>query len=198
MPCKSWSLEAITTCPASIGEDGELVDACKGCYATTGFYLMPEIITNKFKSSSDTQNSGFFKRTNVDCREFKYCNYTDSNKFLSKEVDNSFIKNKNKCFTGETLNTFTNEKKYIEMAVPNSVCDKYYKFDSTTDVKECEQLCRNEPNCNKFTISDEEKCRYSSCDDNIDSTISSIKGISPSKYKEQLIALALFCRERVS
>ena len=28
--------------------------------------------------------------------------------------------------------------------------------------------------------------------------ISSIKGISPSKYKEQLMALALFCRERVS
>ena len=40
MPCKSWSLEAIATCPASKGEDGELVDACKGCYATTGFYLM--------------------------------------------------------------------------------------------------------------------------------------------------------------
>ena len=35
---KSWSLQAIETCPASIGADGELVDACKGCYATTGNY----------------------------------------------------------------------------------------------------------------------------------------------------------------
>lgn len=38
----SWSLQAIETCPASIKEviDGVpvLVDACKGCYATTGFY----------------------------------------------------------------------------------------------------------------------------------------------------------------
>lgn len=35
---KSWSLQALETCPASIGADGELVDACKGCYATTGNY----------------------------------------------------------------------------------------------------------------------------------------------------------------
>ena len=35
---KSWSLQARETCPASIGVDGELVDACKGCYATTGNY----------------------------------------------------------------------------------------------------------------------------------------------------------------
>ena len=35
---KSWSLQALETCPASIGADGELVDACKGCYATTGSY----------------------------------------------------------------------------------------------------------------------------------------------------------------
>lgn len=38
----SWSLQAIETCPAAIKEtiDGVpvLVDACKGCYATTGFY----------------------------------------------------------------------------------------------------------------------------------------------------------------
>ena len=35
---KSWSLQALNTCPASIGSDGELVDACKGCYATAGHY----------------------------------------------------------------------------------------------------------------------------------------------------------------
>ena len=38
----SWSLQAIETCPGAISEvvDGVavLVDACKGCYATTGFY----------------------------------------------------------------------------------------------------------------------------------------------------------------
>lgn len=41
MPCKSWSLEAVTHCPASKGNDGELVPACQGCYAAGGFYKMP-------------------------------------------------------------------------------------------------------------------------------------------------------------
>lgn len=43
MPCRSWSLQAIDTCPGSIGHDGELVDACKGCYATTGNYRFPNV-----------------------------------------------------------------------------------------------------------------------------------------------------------
>ena len=34
---KSWSLQALETCPGSI-TNGQLVDACKGCYATTGMY----------------------------------------------------------------------------------------------------------------------------------------------------------------
>lgn len=35
---KSWSLQAIETCPGSIGDNGQLVAACSGCYATTGMY----------------------------------------------------------------------------------------------------------------------------------------------------------------
>lgn len=34
----SWSLQALTTCPGSKSDNGELVAACSGCYATTGFY----------------------------------------------------------------------------------------------------------------------------------------------------------------
>ena len=40
---KSWSLQALETCPGSIGVDGELVDACKGCYATTGNYRFANV-----------------------------------------------------------------------------------------------------------------------------------------------------------
>lgn len=40
---KSWSLQAINTCPASIGKNGELVDACKGCYATAGNYRFANV-----------------------------------------------------------------------------------------------------------------------------------------------------------
>ena len=28
----SWSLQAIATCPGSVGPDGQLVPACSGCY----------------------------------------------------------------------------------------------------------------------------------------------------------------------
>jgi hypothetical protein len=38
----SWSLQAISTCPGSVGENGELVAACSGCYATTGCYNFPD------------------------------------------------------------------------------------------------------------------------------------------------------------
>ena len=38
----SWSLQAVTDCPGSVGADGQLVDACKGCYATAGCYNFPD------------------------------------------------------------------------------------------------------------------------------------------------------------
>ena len=41
MPCKSFSTQAVETCPGSIGKDGQLVDACKACYANSGTYLWP-------------------------------------------------------------------------------------------------------------------------------------------------------------
>lgn len=40
---KSWSLQAINTCPASINDNGDLVDACKGCYATSGNYRFANV-----------------------------------------------------------------------------------------------------------------------------------------------------------
>ena len=41
MPCKTWSLQAQETCPGSFNPDGTLVQACKGCYASEGMYVMP-------------------------------------------------------------------------------------------------------------------------------------------------------------
>jgi hypothetical protein len=38
---KSWSLQAIETCPGAKNDDGSLVLACQGCYATTGNYRYP-------------------------------------------------------------------------------------------------------------------------------------------------------------
>ena len=40
---RSWSLQALETCPGSIESPGVLVDACKGCYATQGNYRFSNV-----------------------------------------------------------------------------------------------------------------------------------------------------------
>jgi hypothetical protein len=57
MPCRSWSLEALTTCPASKKSNGELVDACKGCYATTGNYRFPNVKAPRLENQQDWKRS---------------------------------------------------------------------------------------------------------------------------------------------
>lgn len=52
---RSWSLQAIETCPGSIASPGELVDACKGCYATTGNYNYPNVKAPRAENKQDWQ-----------------------------------------------------------------------------------------------------------------------------------------------
>ena len=49
----SWSLQALETCPASKKPDGSLVDACKGCYATTGNYNYPNVRAPRIENKED-------------------------------------------------------------------------------------------------------------------------------------------------
>jgi len=53
MPCRSWSLQALDTCPASRDASGELVDACKGCYATSGNYRFPNVKAPRVHNRED-------------------------------------------------------------------------------------------------------------------------------------------------
>lgn len=52
---RSWSLQALETCPASVNGDGTLVDACKGCYATTGNYNYPNVKAPRESNKLDWQ-----------------------------------------------------------------------------------------------------------------------------------------------
>jgi Gene product 88 len=52
---KSWSLQALDTCPGSIESPGVLVDACKGCYATTGNYRYPNVKAPREHNKTDWQ-----------------------------------------------------------------------------------------------------------------------------------------------
>jgi Gene product 88 len=52
---RSWSLQALDTCPGSIASPGELVDACKGCYATTGNYRFANVKAPRAHNKEDWQ-----------------------------------------------------------------------------------------------------------------------------------------------
>jgi hypothetical protein len=54
---RSWSLQALDTCPGSIESPGVLVDACKGCYATTGNYNYPNVKAPRAHNREDWQHT---------------------------------------------------------------------------------------------------------------------------------------------
>lgn len=49
----SWSLGALETCPGSIAQDGGLVAACQGCYATTGNYRFANVKAPRLHNKED-------------------------------------------------------------------------------------------------------------------------------------------------
>ena len=52
---RSWSLQALDTCPGSKNADGTLVDACSGCYATTGNYVFNNVKAPRIENREDWQ-----------------------------------------------------------------------------------------------------------------------------------------------
>ena len=52
---RSWSLQALDTCPGSVSSPGVLVDACKGCNATTGNYRYPNVKAPRLENREDWQ-----------------------------------------------------------------------------------------------------------------------------------------------
>lgn len=52
---RSWSLQALDTCPGSVSYKTELVDACKGCYATTGNYVFGNVRAPREFNKTDWQ-----------------------------------------------------------------------------------------------------------------------------------------------
>lgn len=55
----SWSLQALETCPGSIGADGALVPACAGCYATTGNYRFSNVKAPRLHNREDWQRDAW-------------------------------------------------------------------------------------------------------------------------------------------
>lgn len=78
MPCRSWSLQALTTCPASKDAQGNLVPACAGCYATTGNYNFPNVRAPREHNQDDWKRSEWVDDMVAELDADRYFRWFDS------------------------------------------------------------------------------------------------------------------------
>ena len=83
---KSWSLQAIETCPGSVGADGQLVPACSGCYATTGMYNFPGVKAPRAANKEDWKRDGWVADMVLALAKEKYFRWFDSGDMYSLEL----------------------------------------------------------------------------------------------------------------
>jgi hypothetical protein len=84
----SWSLQALDTCPASKNKDGSLVDACKGCYATTGNYNFPNVKAPRAHNKEDFKRSEWVSDMVLALDSSRYFRWFDSGDMFSIELAN--------------------------------------------------------------------------------------------------------------
>jgi len=78
MPCKSWSLQALDTCPGSKNPNGTLVDACKGCYATQGNYRYPNVKAPRLSNATDWKREAWVQDMVRELDNERYFRWFDS------------------------------------------------------------------------------------------------------------------------
>ncbi len=83
MSCRSWSLEALSTCPASKDSQGNLVPACKGCYATTGNYRFPNVKAPRVHNKEDWQREQWTQDMVAELDNDRYFRWFDSGDMYS-------------------------------------------------------------------------------------------------------------------
>lgn len=84
MPCKSWSLQALETCPGSIDPlTGDLVPACRGCYATDGFYRMTPAINARAFNRADWKRTAWVEEMVSAIGRAKFFRWFDSGDMYS-------------------------------------------------------------------------------------------------------------------
>lgn len=87
----SWSLQALETCPGSVAKDGGLVDACKGCYATTGNYNYPNVKLPRALNKEDWQRSEWVNDMLIALDSSRYFRFFDSGDMYSIDLANKIL-----------------------------------------------------------------------------------------------------------
>ena len=87
----SWSLQALDTCPASKNKDGSLVDACKGCYATTGNYRFSNVRKPREFNREDFKREAWVSDMVISLDSSRYFRWFDSGDMFSIELANKIL-----------------------------------------------------------------------------------------------------------
>jgi hypothetical protein len=82
----SWSLQAVETCPGAVGDNGQLVAACSGCYATTGMYNFPGVKAPRAANKEDWKREGFVVDFITALRKQTHFRWFDSGDMYSLEL----------------------------------------------------------------------------------------------------------------
>jgi hypothetical protein len=88
---RSWSLQALTTCPASKDKDGELVAACKGCYATTGNYRFKNVKAPREHNQKDWKRSEWVADMVQELDSDRYFRWFDSGDMYTLGLANKML-----------------------------------------------------------------------------------------------------------
>jgi hypothetical protein len=83
---RSWSLQALDTCPGSVAANGELVDACKGCYATTGNYRFANVKAPRLHNREDWQRESWVPDMVKSLDNDRYFRWFDSGDMYSLDL----------------------------------------------------------------------------------------------------------------
>ena len=86
MPCRSWSLQALTTCAGSIGDNGKLVPACVGCYATQGNYRFPNVKQPRESNQKDWKRDAWVSDMVAELDNDRYFRWFDSGDVYSLKL----------------------------------------------------------------------------------------------------------------
>lgn len=83
---RSWSLNAIETCPGSRDVDGNLVDACSGCYATTGAYVWSTTKAPRAHNREDWKRDEWVEEMVAALKKDKFFRWFDSGDMYSLDL----------------------------------------------------------------------------------------------------------------
>lgn len=87
----SWSLQAIETCPGSVAKGGGLVDACKGCYATTGFYQFAPAKNARAFNREDWERAEWIQDMVQGLQNSRYFRWFDSGDMYDVNLANKIL-----------------------------------------------------------------------------------------------------------